>query len=132
MRLPHFHPNIIFYTMQSLLHYNEQHCLSPIYKTDLKAILKDKHSSLFRRNDNDEEKKVFVIHSSLSLLQRIVIKDKQRQRLIIGKRILKNLGWYSQGAATLSIMTFSLTTLCIKSFYVTLSISDSQRKRHSE
>ncbi len=35
------------------------------------------------------------------------------------------------GATTLSMTTFSIMTLSIKDFYITLSISDNQHKRHS-
>jgi len=37
----------------------------------------------------------------------------------------------NEGATTLSIMTFSITTLSIKGLHVTLSISDAQQKQHS-
>ncbi len=35
--------------------------------------------------------------------------------------------WVNSGTTTLSAMTFSITTLSIRSFYVTLSLSDSQQ-----
>jgi hypothetical protein len=53
------------------------------------------------------------------------------ERYLINGILIKINNGFSQGARTLSITTFSIMTLSIRSFYVTLSISDSQHKQHS-
>jgi hypothetical protein len=81
----------------------------------------DKHTSLLRAKELIMALPSFIAHvSGLVLLKIVTFKFLKRE--------IRNV---NNGATTLSITAFSIMTLSIKAYTVTLSINDTQDKQHS-